>query len=394
VTLPSPPARPPGPVKIQVPDSYLHGTRDEVWEELERYIFTGFLTAPTHVAGRTFVFKTVNQLEVRNLELMRPLRTSPVEVTAAFKAAFISHSILMVDGENVLWERPRHIRRLTSIVAKLHPAAQDEILVNLRALNMRAVRLHPLVEAYVHENRSRYRWNQLSSINVHSPASTGIPGTEDVGMNWCQLTWTALNRILDRREEMEWNWMHAKFTGSCFNPKGVKSVDERDRGRRERERTEVEDLKMRVLHDYLNRRVGPGGKRQERLTQLPDGRMAVVEGNHRRDSVQDLAEQLQNHLNGVRDHHDMVVMEWERKKEERKADFETERRGIRSGIPSSDVARLPGAVGDSSRIIGSKSDADALISKGRERTMRAILRSQAVEDLQSSDKGPGEEGED
>jgi hypothetical protein len=88
-----------------------------------------------------------------------------------------------------------------SIADKIPSIYQDKIIDNLSSLNRRASKLHPLVEVYSHEPRSRYKWLYLKKTPVHLTSSTGIPGTEGLGMNYCQQTWTAMNEVLDRKEE-------------------------------------------------------------------------------------------------------------------------------------------------------------------------------------------------
>ncbi len=243
-------------IQIGVPDSYRPVDDDEVWSDLEAYLYQGFLTSSAHVLGRTFVFKTINHHELRYVSYLRPMGTAPSEAQGLHRSALISHSVFMVDGENLLPERHRKTARLLKVVAKLPEAAQDSMIESLAALNEKAVRLRPLVEVFVHESRSRFRWMHSSGSPVHSPVNTGIPGTDEVGMNYCQQSWTALNRLLDVKEQMERDWTNAKFVGSCFAGKGVRAVDEKDKARAARERAELDELKEKVLHGYLNRALG------------------------------------------------------------------------------------------------------------------------------------------
>src|SRR5512135_63107 len=219
-------------VEIKVPDIYKH-VDESVWQELETFLFTGFLSSPASVAGKSFVFKTLNHHELRNIQLARPMVGLPEE-RAQFRSAFIAYSIFMIDGQNAIYERPRHINRLIKTVARLNAKMQDEVVENLAALNEKAQLLLPLVEAYAHENRSRYRWFQIRGQPIHSPICTGIPGTDEVGANICQQNWIALNNVIDRNEEIERDWNNAKFIGSCFAGKGVRAIDEKDKIRREK----------------------------------------------------------------------------------------------------------------------------------------------------------------
>ena len=355
----------PNKIRIKVPENYNRAVDESVWEELEKYVFTGFLTAPTIIAKKTFVFKTINPYELRNLEYMRPARASSDDVRSQFRSAFIAYSIFMVDGVNTLYERPKHINRLIKAISKLQAHIQDEIVRNLSVLNERASRLHPLVEVYAYENRSRFRWMQMNGAQVHAPSVTGIPGTDELGMNVSQQTWTAINALIDRREVMEREWSNAKFIGSCFAGKGVRSIDERDKARLEKERVDREDLKMKVLYRYLNR--VSQSEDPEQTIELPDGRRAVVvrgnaqDGKWRADSAEELADQLSNALSGELDHHDRVIEAQQKKLVERARALEAEQHRVFQ-MPRAAGVTAP-TPGTGSVVLGGKEAAEAYIKR-------------------------------
>lgn len=377
-------------VQINIPEQY-KVTSDEVWEDLESYLYTGFLTSHAKLMERSFVFKTLNHVEIQGMSYLRPAGGSPSDVQESYKAVFIAHSIFYIDGENVLYERPRFINRLVKTIKKIPSKVQDEIIVQLGALNGKASRLHPLTEVYVHENRSRFKWLQLKGTSVNFASSTGISGTDLLGMNYCQQAWTGLNRLLDQREEMEAEWSNAKFIGSCFNGKGVRTVDERDRARKERERSEREDKKMRVLYRFLNRLPASDDRMPSEVT-LPDGRRASVVKSFRADSVDDLADQLSAALSGEKDHHDRIVEARERQNMERRQDIDGLRRLVYSspgvdpqGSVSGRYASTSLPASGSSRILGGKAEADAYIERMNAIRLDAAARLRNM-DLQSSDE--------
>jgi hypothetical protein len=375
-------------VQISVPDSYRPVDDDEIWSDLEAYLYQGFLTSSAHILGKTFVFKTVNHHELRYISYLRPLKTAPSETQSLHRSALISHSVFMVDGENLLPDRHRKTARLLRVVSKLPAAAQDSIVESLAALNEKAARLRPLVEVFVHESRSRFRWMHSSGSPVHAPLNTGVHGTDEIGMNYCQQSWTALNRLLDVKEQMERDWTNAKFVGSCFAGKGVRSVDEKDKARAAREKAELEELKVKVLHGYLNR---TPGEFKEPEVFLPDGRKAVVVGRFRADSAQELADQMSAVLNEEKDHHDLVVEAKMRQIRERAESMDDSRQRIYYAPQFVDKG-VP--VSGSSRVLGGKADADALLAR-----IRGLQRDQMVKyhrqidgpDAESSDDGSGVE---
>lgn len=356
-------------IRIRVPETY-KVVDESIWEELESYIFQGFLTATAVIAGKTFVFKTLNALEMRNVNFMRPTRGVTPDGSDPFKAIFIAYSIFMVDGSNTLYERPRHINRLVKVIKKLPLKLQDKILENLSSINQRAVRLFPIAESYCHENRSRYRWLQISGIPIHSPMATGIPGTDELGMNQCQQMWTAVNRTLDRRDVMEREWQNAKFVGSCMAGKGIRSIDEKDRMRLEKERIDREEQKIKVLHTYLNRKSGIEEPKQK--VQLPDGRFAEVvegtqaDGKFRAETAEELADQLERALAGEKDFHDLVIEAKERELRVRARAIKAAQQSffqLPPMSPGSDSDSEENIGGLSTRVIGDKAIADGYISR-------------------------------
>jgi hypothetical protein len=348
-------------IQIKLPEQY-RSVDEEVWTDLESYLYQGFLVSPAYLFGKTFVFKTLNHHELRHIQYFKPLRTSAIESRESFRAVFIAHSLFMIDGENLLIGRSKRFPKLIRIIMKMTPEVQDKIMDALASLNERASRLHPLTEIYVHENRSRYRWMHSHHSPIHSVTNTGIFGTDEIGMNYCQQAWTALNNLLDTKEEMERGWTNAKFIGSCFAGKGVRSIDEKDRARKERERTEQEELKMKVLHAYLNRKLGTSDS--EEVVELPNGKKAIVASRFRADSAQDLANQLSAALSGEKDHHDLIVEAQMEKVRIRIEDMEGSRLKIfqNPGFGSNKTNMDPNS---GSRVLGGKDEADALISRLR-----------------------------
>lgn len=373
-------------VRISVPDSYRPVDDDEVWTDLEAYLYQGFLTSSAHIVGKTFVLKTINHHELRYISYLRPLRTAPSEARELHRAALISHSVFMIDGENLLPDRHRKTARLVKLVSRLPSAAQDSIVEALAALNEKAALLRPLVEVFVHETRSRFRWMHSSGSAVHSPVNTGVSGTDEVGMNYCQQSWVALNRLLDVKEQMERDWTNAKFVGSCFAGKGVRAIDEKDKARAARERSEQDELKVKVLHGYLNRT--PGELREPEVF-LPDGRKAVVVGRFRADSAQELADQMEAVVNEEKDHHDLVIEAKMRQVRERAESMDDSRQRIYQAPQFVDQG-VP--VSGSSRVLGGKADADALLARIRGLQAEQMAKHhRMIDGSENSDDVPGVE---
>lgn len=295
-----------GKVEIKVPDIYRQ-VDSSVWDELETYLYRSFLTSPSVLGGMNVIFKTLNHHEIQNINLHRPVLGSSEEVQRNYRSAMIAYSTFMIDGENVLPNRASNLRKLMNLFDKLDNSIMEKIIQNLSLLNKRATFLFPLTEVYIHENRSRFKWLHIKQTNINSPTVTGIPGTDVIGMNYCQQTWTSLNHLQDMKEEIERDWNNAKFVGSCFNSKGVRSLEEKDRGRREKERQDSDDLKIKVLYRYLNRDERGNSIEPDDVMTLPDGRKVTVEKREIAQTVDELARQLSSSLSGEKDKHDEII---------------------------------------------------------------------------------------
>jgi hypothetical protein len=376
-------------IQIDIPD-YLKHIDETIWEELETYLFQGFLTSPSYIFEKTFVFKTLNQHELKYIEFLRPLKRSPPEIQALYRAAFIAHSIFIVDGKNVIHKRADYIDKLIDIIRKVPPDHQDKIVENLGALNQKASRLYPLVEVYVYENRSRFKWHYISPNPIHSPICTGIPGTDELGMNYCQQSWVTLNALLDKRDKIEAEWANAKFIGSCFAGKGIRAIDEKDKSRKNKERVDREDLKMKVLYEYLNRRAKKEEDKIQEMVALPDGRRATVERRLRAESVEELADQLSASLSGEKDHHDLVVEAHQRQVQERYRDIERSKIQMYSVPAVYHEGSTSEPLHGPSRVLGGKAEANALVKRLREiqyKNTQNIEKREKIEEIrQSSDK--------
>jgi hypothetical protein len=371
-------------VEIHVPEIYKQ-VDESVWQELEQFIYTGFLFSPAVVQQQSFVFKTLNPYELRNIQFMRPSGDSLLQSSAIFRSAFIAYSVFMVDGNNALFERARNISRLIRAITKLPSKIQDSVIENLAALNERAALLLPLVEAYAHENRSRYRWLQVKGQPIHSTISTGVAGTDELGMNLCQQTWVALNHIIDRQDDVERDWQNAKFIGSCFAGKGVRAIEEKDRGRREKERVDREDLKMKVLYAYLNRKIGKEVTDEEPMpVQLPDGRSAHVVKRFKAETAEELAQQLSAALSGDVDYHDMVI---EAKLKQVRIHAE-EKEAFKRSLMAREPLFQPVA-GGGARVLGGKAEADAYVARMKALQKEQIeksARQELLDDRANSDR--------
>lgn len=219
-------------------------------------------------------------------------------------------------------------------------------------------------------------WLQTKNMPIHSSAATGISGSEELGMNHCQGSWVSLNRMLDFKDESEKDWNHAKFIGSCFNGKGVRSVDQQDKAQKDVERQKLDELRMKLLHRYINKIDGEIEEDVPEMITLPDGRKAKVEKKFQAKSYEELAEQLSSALSDEKDYHDMVIEDAMKKMENRKQTMVHESLSLRV-----DPSMNPEG---GTRVIGGKAEADKYLE--RIKRLQTQPRERISPNLESSDK--------
>lgn len=266
----------------------------EVYRDVGPLIFRGFLTVPAQIGEATFVFKSLNHHEFDFLRLM-----GVMEKGTSYKHwdTLLAYNVFMIDGQNVLVDRERYIPRIIEMFDQMDLKPKQRIIRYMSEINRRANNAVLLSECYATENYSRYRWAQLKGVDLCATASTGIPGSQNLGMNWAQLTWRAVNYYDDLHEQNEREWENAKFIGACFaGSKGLQKVNQHDLDRRQKEKDERFARKDKILREVLL-----GEKQAEKLKQLHG---AVLTGAH---SVEELASQLEKDLRGEKDWHDQVV---------------------------------------------------------------------------------------
>jgi hypothetical protein len=367
-------------IQIKIPEKY-KGLDEAVWKDLEEYLFVGFLSSPANLIGNSFVFKTLNHQEIRNINYMRP--PGAAETNVQFKAAFIAYSLFVAMGRNVLFKRAENIDKLIELISKIPSAYQDKIVDNLNFLNKKAHRLHPLVEAYVHESRSRYKWLYLKKLPIHSLEATGIPGTSELGMNYCQQTWIAMNEALDEKNDAETDWNHAKFIGSCFAGKGMMSVDEQDRARKNRERQEIEENKINVLREYIGASSGKPVESLQGTITLPDGRRAVVEGRFKAETAEELADQLSSALSGEKDWHDKAVADHFRRVKVEREVMAKQSRQI-AAIPNRLLTAGTPTAGGGARVLN-REDADEYVKRMQALMIHPPIEASSPPDISAAD---------
>jgi hypothetical protein len=268
-----------------------------IYKDVEPLLFRGFLTAYAEVNRIPFVFKSLNHHE---FELLKFSGNFDGDIPQPAWGAFLSYSVFMVDGVNILPERDRWLSKIREIFTSLPVEAMARIIRHIGEVNRRASVAVYLTEAFAMETVSRYRWLQLRGLDLTSVAVTGIDGTQRLGLNTAQYVWRAINHIEDRNDTNERDWEHAKFVGSCMAGKGIQKVYNQDSRRRREEREDKMTRKDKILRKWVLGEEVPDG-----VVQGPGITMAVPR------TVEELTTQLEKDIRGEKDWHDRVVEEHE-----------------------------------------------------------------------------------
>jgi hypothetical protein len=269
--------------------------RPEVYKDVEPLIFQGFLTVAAEINGVDFVFKSLNQHEMRMLSFMHP----GTKKRSTFWDSFLAYGVFMVDGQNILPDRERYLSKVAELFASMTPELKNKVIWHLSEVNRRASNAVALTECYVTEKYSRYRWYQLQGLDMTTTAVTGLLGTERLGLNWAQLIWRAVNRIEDLNHLQEQEWEHAKFVGSCMAGKGISKVYSQDNERRRKEKEEQIARKDKVFRKVLF------GE------ELKEGDQTAGAIKIMAKTAEELQEQMEKALRGEKDQHDLVVEAYE-----------------------------------------------------------------------------------
>lgn len=272
----------------------------EVYKDVETLLFQGFLTLYGEVNGVPFIFKSLNHHEHQNIQWVSG-NISGKGSDLRYYATFIAYGIFMVDGENILLDRERWVPKLVKTFETFPAPARAKIVQYLSEVNRRASNAVTLAEAYQMEAASRFKWAQLQGLGLGSTACTGIVGSANLGLNYAQLVWRALNHYEDIKDQTEREWDHSKFIGGCFvGGKEIRKVHSQDQERRKKERETRLERKDKIIRLVL---LGENPEVDSKTNQIK-----IVAR-----TVEELASQLERDLRGEKDWHDEIVAKEEAK---------------------------------------------------------------------------------
>lgn len=272
----------------------------EVYTDTVALVARGFLMGSADINEVPFVFKSLNHHEFEMIRILTGVSAQSVTVPPRFWDLFLAHTVLFVDGQNVLVDRNKHLPKLANTFRELPSTVKARLIRQLSDLNRKASQAALLVEAYATEAFSRWRWAQVHNLDLSSPALTGIDGTDKLGLSYAQLSWRAINHYEDIRSRNDTEWENAKFIGGCFAGKGIDKVYRRDNDRRRKEREERWNRKDQIIRHVLF------GDPLETNKKYGGAQVIVVAS-----TVEELASQVEKSLRGEKDWHDEVVQSYE-----------------------------------------------------------------------------------
>lgn len=210
---------------------------------------------------------------------------------SSYIANQIAYSCLFFNEVNILESRERYIPIIIDYFKEAPLQITRSIIISLRHLNEKAVEEINHVEPYSYGDVSRNHWLSKKGEPLNDPSVTGIEGTDKIGMNSHQESWSALNRAEDQKEEFDRGWELAAFQASAWNSDGVQKV----RKKRDKKMEEEEARREALYESRGQRDIDTSKKRIHILRESPEELLDEMERNNR----------------GEEDFHDKVVNKYE-----------------------------------------------------------------------------------
>lgn len=261
-------------------------TKDEAYQNLSDLIYRGFLTTRIEMDGTYLVFKTINEREFNFIRLCSGKGENDV-FKVRFNLNFLSYSLFMLNGDNVLRDRDERIGRIFQFFSNIPNHIVGRMISEINKLWTVSYDSIKYLEGFTYTQSSRRMWKVMGNVHPNDSRFTGVAGTEFLGLNVHQENWSYINRMLDREEDYEQQFTLAILQASATNPKGSKQIRAKH------------DSQAEALEGKRNKLATIGY--QERSNWKPDGWAAPV------DTAEDLVEELERQMSGVKDKHDIFM---------------------------------------------------------------------------------------
>jgi len=277
-------------------------TRDLAYRSLADLIYKGFLSVGFEMAGKAFVFKTINDNEYDLIKFHAGISSDSMN-SLRTNLFFLVFSTFLIDGHNFLADRDQKIGDLYEFFSNIPLAITIMILTELKTLRLKVSEVAKYIEGFCYTTYSRDRWRSISGL-PNKEIFTGIKGTDSLGLNSYQHSWVLLNRVMDEEERSDKEFDSAILIASASNSKGAKSM----RGKHDSAIQTREERRKKLA------RKGASDKAQW----SPDGWAAPV------DTAEELVAELERQMRGIKDKHDIFVENYMKQMEEKEAQAKKE----------------------------------------------------------------------
>jgi len=257
------------------------------YKDLESLLFKGFILYKIRIGGIHFVFKSVNDLEYEQLQVMSGIEGEP-SYNINFHINYLYFSLYMIDGQNILEKRDDYYYDFFHLFKNFPSVLLTKFFSFFEHFVERLNKALNLIEPYSYEENSRYNWMSRINYQLNSPQITGIRGTDRLGLNQFQKYWSILNIREDQKERFESEYSLAKFLASFQDSKAMRRVENADKVRKEEEDKRRERVKAMGTPDEVKYISGP--------TETRDGIIA----------------ELEKQMTGVKDAHDFAIENYEK----------------------------------------------------------------------------------
>lgn len=236
----------------------------------------------------TFLVKNVTPIEAARVKHLLPppdSRWSAQRRKLHQRACLVALGIASINGVNYLDQRPQILHKLVPLLKGLPTQVFEALLGLLLKLNQNFSKVSMLVPVFSDKPYSRQLWSTLKSgLSITSPEWTGWPGTERIGHSPIHISWTHLQRVLDKFDELDAMWTTATVLAASQS--------------KELHRYMVNEKKRR---DSVRRNIGLDSSASSRK----------VHGVAVNKTLKDLLDEIDREERGEWDEHDQAVQDFE-----------------------------------------------------------------------------------
>jgi hypothetical protein len=262
--------------------------RNEAYKALGDLIFKGFLTAEMDIAGKLFIFKTLNEKEFDLIRMYsgKPNRKGYVN---RFNNYFLLFSLFMVEDNNILVNKERYIPELFEFFNSVPYLFSQKIISSLNGLRQTSYDVLKYLEGFTYTSQARNNWKALNGMSPTSSEFTGIPGTNLIGMTIHQENWVRINKFLDAEEEYNKDYSMAIMVASATNSKGA------------RHSQGVHDSHIKSAEERRQKLADLGSMDNVKKIWTPEGWAVST------DTAEELVAELERQMSGQMDKHDIFM---------------------------------------------------------------------------------------